>query len=472
MPVSLDVMILAFLALFQNPDAPSRADVTPPQVTGPVGSKGVIGADERKLLPAFTMPGAADQAAVRAGLGATHTLSCGASASLVYRNDVIIFSNHQLLDGGKPDPDVAHCFFEVSRTEGGAVRTDRYPLLLDTLDHGEFVPEGEGDDEWNVDNQRDWAIARLARPVPDIVPYRLPDAVEPARTGDAVTTASGTTDNWPGSRDPQDRLAQACHVVPLPGTIAARFPAVVHLDCDVGGGASGGAVLRGAASGHPVYLATIIAYTGNDCRAVGLDTCFSIARQLDPDLVARIKGTTALRSTPEDAALGAAQDARMRAARDATAQAAEAVLAEPFPARDDAPGREVKALSARIGALVSDGRAADADPLLLQAFRALHDPDRSRPEWVPLLVESGDAMSRQNRTRDAFAAYSAALDVAPAALKPYLQLRRALFDPDAKARAETLRRVYLAGGERLFRSAGADAELAAFQARGVPTTPE
>jgi hypothetical protein len=79
----------------------------------------------------------------------------------------------------------------------------------------------------------------------------------------------------------------------------------------VGGGASGSAILGDVESGVPRYVGTMIAYTGNDCQEAGLTTCFAIGRRLDADLVARIKGTTAIRPTQEDEALGAAQDARL-----------------------------------------------------------------------------------------------------------------------------------------------------------------
>ena len=63
-----------------------------------------------------------------------------------------------------------------------------------------------------------------------------------------------------------------------------------------------------------------------------MDTCFSIGRRLDTDLIARIAGTTAERDSPEDAMLAAAQEARLTAARDAMADAAGAALTAGWPA--------------------------------------------------------------------------------------------------------------------------------------------
>jgi hypothetical protein len=437
----------------------------------PVGANGIIAAEDRRLLSEFTIDGAADQAAVRAGLGATQRLSCGASASLVYRDDVIIFSAHQLLnDDGKLDPDFQHCFFEVARKSGGKVTVERYPLLLATLDYGRLAPESAVDDAWNYSNQNDWAIVRLARPVVGIEPYRLPETADAAVPGDAVTTVSDTTDNWRGSSEPGDRIAQSCHVVETTPGLRQDYPGVMHLDCDVGRGASGSAVLRDAASGRPTYVGTTIAYTGNHCQHVGLTTCFSIARGLDADLIARIEGTTAIRPTARDQALGAAQDGRLDAEREKVARNARAALAAAHATLDDSTGKEVAGLNARIQALLADGRAAETDALFLEAFRLLRDPNQSRPEWLWLFMDDARSMLAQRRQADAFECLRFAFEVAPVALKPYLEIKMAQTAADPAARSKNLREAYLAGGDPLFLVAQAYGELAEIKAGGLPTT--
>jgi len=453
--------------------SPSETRIAPSADPAPVGADGIIGAEHRKLLTEFTIDGAADQAAVRVGLGATQRLSCGASASLIYRTDVIVFSAHQLLqDNGKLEPDFPHCFFEVARKTGGTVTVQRYPLLLATLDYGPLKPESAVDDEWNYSNQNDWAIVRLARPVEGIEPYRLPEDPNDGAPDNAVTTISDTTDNWNGSSQPGDRLAQSCHVIETTPSLAQRYPGVMHLDCDVGRGASGSAILKDAASGRPTYMATTIAYTGNHCQHAGLITCFSIARRLDADLIARIEGTTAIRPTPQEQALGAAQDARLAAERAKVAAKARAAFLAAYTVEDDPPGRDAAGLNARIRALIADGRAAETDALFLDAFRVLHDPGQSRPEWLWLFVENGESMLLQHRSTDAFQCFQFAFAIAPAALKPYLQLRMAQSAADARVRSENLREAYLAGGDALFLAAKANAELAEIKAGGMPTTEE
>jgi hypothetical protein len=430
-----------------------------------VGADGVIGTEDRKLLSEFTLDGVADQAAMRASLAATQRLSCSdgaASASLIYRSDVIIFSAHQLFkDAANAVRELDDCIFVVTGKDG---RVTRYPLLLTTLDHGMAPPPGEVD-AWNRGNQDDWAIARLAHPVEGIAPYRLAEETE-VGAPTLVTTVSDSTDNW---RGPDGMLAQNCHVIVAEAKLAIRFPAVMHLDCDVGRGASGSAILADVASGTPRYIGTTIAYTGNDCREPGLTTCFSIGRRLDADLMARIKGTTALRVTAEDQAFGAAQDARLASGRNAVAAKALQAASTAFPAQDDPPGRKAAELYTRIKHLVADGHAEQTDALFLEAYRLLQDPAQSRPEWPWLLLENGESMLRQSRRSDAFQCFHAAEAIVPEALKPYLKLRMAQTAIDPKVRKQTLREAYLAGGDVLFQAVKADAELADVKADGLVT---
>jgi hypothetical protein len=432
-----------------------------------VGADGVIGTDDRKLLSEFTIDGVADQAAMRASLAATQWLSCSdgnGSASLIYRKDVIIFSAHELLkDEAKHSQELDDCVFVVTNKEGKA---DHYPLLLATLDHGAAAPASQDDETWNRSNQHDWAIARLARPVEGIEPYRLPEQAEVGAPGAAVTTISESTDNWRGANG---MLAQNCHVIAVEARLANRFPAVMHLDCDVGKGASGSAILQDIGSGAPRYVGTTIAYTGNHCREAGLITCFSIGRRLDADLVARIKGTTALRMTQEDQAFGAAQDARLASGRDAVAARALQAASVAFPAQDDPVGRKTAELFAKIKRLIADGHAEQTDALFLEAYHLLHDPDQSRPEWPWLLLENGESMLRQRRLPDAFQCFHSAEAIAPDAIKPYIKLRMAQTAFDPKVRKQSLREAYLAGGEGLFQAAKADAELADVKANGLST---
>jgi hypothetical protein len=424
----------------------------------PVGEDGVIGADHRKLLSEFTIDGMADQDAMRASLAATQRLSCGASASLVYRKDVIIFSAHQLIDDhGKLSADFDHCFFVVTRKKAEDYAEERYPILLTTVDHGAFRPEIHQDDKGSADNQEDWAIARLARPVEGVEPYQLADPDEVASPGSEVTTVSDTTYNWKGVQGEAAMLAQNCHVIALEARLAERFPAVVHTDCDVGGGASGSAVLRDVGSGRPRYLATMVAYTGNHCLRPDITTCYSSARRVDADLAARIQGASAIRSTPEDRIFGDLQDGRLASKRNEVAAKAAAALSAAFPANEDQKGREVAELHARIEALVADGRAAETDSLFLEIFRVLRDPDQTRPEWPRLLLENGESMALQGRRPDAFYCFRAAYEAAPEALKPFLLIKLAQTASDAKIQRDYVRNAFLVGGEALFRLAGAEA---------------
>jgi hypothetical protein len=185
--------------------------------------------------------------------------------------------------------------------------------------------------------------------------------------------------------------------------------------------------------------------------------------------VARIKGTTALRLTAEDQALGAAQDARLAAGRNLAAAQALAAVSAAFPAQADPEGRKTAELYARIKHLVADGHADQTDTLFLEIYRLLHDPAQERPEWPWLLLENGESMLRQRRLSDAFQCFHSADAIAPEALKPYLQLRMAQTTADPKLRKRTLRDAYLAGGDGLFQAAKAAAELADVKADGLST---
>src|SRR5689334_3415851 len=205
-----------------------------------VGADGIIGVDGRRLLSEFTLDGVADQAAMRASLSASQSLSCdngGASASLIHRSDVVIFSAHELFDDDdKPPRVLGNCVFAVAKKDGGF---DHYPVLLATLDYGGPTQNHQGGDAWNRSNQNDWAIVRLARPVEGIEPYRLPEKSDIGAPGTSVTAVSETTDNWRGGGG---KLAQNCQVIPVSERLADHFPGVMHLDCDVGRGASGSAI--------------------------------------------------------------------------------------------------------------------------------------------------------------------------------------------------------------------------------------
>src|SRR3954462_6379742 len=111
--------ILAFIAVAARLNVDPRFEPDAGHAAAAAGADGVIGTDERKLLSEFTLPGITDQAVMRASLAATQALSCSdggaGSASLIHRNDVIIFSAHELpKDDGKHSRGLAECVFVVT----------------------------------------------------------------------------------------------------------------------------------------------------------------------------------------------------------------------------------------------------------------------------------------------------------------------------------------------------------------------
>jgi hypothetical protein len=140
-----------------------------------------------------------------------------------------------------------------------------------------------------------------------------------------------------------------------------------------------------------------------------------------------------------------------------------------FPAKNDPEGKAIAKLYADIGDLIANGRAAEADPLFLEAYRTLRDPDQRRPEWPWLLIRNADSLTSRGRKVDAFFCYEAAFAIASEALKPYLSLELAVNASDPKLKRDNLRKAYLAGGDALFHAAGAETELAEVLADGVAT---
>jgi hypothetical protein len=256
--------------------------------------EGIIGAESRVLLNRFDPSPALDPRRLRAKLAATHRMICedqAATANLVNAADTVVTVAHLLVrpDGSKRD--IRNCIFIVDR-KGKPVR---YRVRPETLRLGHF----RGADRRSfglLDIVNDWMVVRLVRPVPGILPYglaTLPDgAFFPQKQ---ITTVTALSDNWPSKRE-STRLAERCHMQNQLGGGNERH-AVMIMDCDVGYGSSGGAVLVGLSTVRPRLLGLVTDFKEEgDCAAYDAMNCFSAGVAVKSVLADAIRSVAEIRS--------------------------------------------------------------------------------------------------------------------------------------------------------------------------------
>ena len=258
----------------RNPDAPDIYDGQP---------LGVIGDDGRVMLADFFTNEVPWSRLSRDDYRASGFLLCGGSygsASLVHRNDVIVFSAHQILkDSGAREDYLSNCRF-VLDTEGG----ESFPLDISTLRTGDFAVRSDGSYrfEWRTTAQ-DWAVAKLKRPVPDVEPYRLPQIDANILSGARIANITAATDSWP-DQEYGGRLAQICtyagNIPGAPVEQAGRF------DCDSGRGASGSGLLAHDGDNGPMFfgIVTDVNRGYQTCEKLGDRSCFTAGPLLHDEL--------------------------------------------------------------------------------------------------------------------------------------------------------------------------------------------
>ncbi len=214
--------------------------------------EGVIGPESRVLLGQFDPSPALDARKIRRKLGATHRMICedqAATANIVATNDTVITVAHLLVRPDGSRRDIRKCVLIVDRNG----KATRYPVRSETLKIGSF----KGADRRTfglLDITNDWMIVKLRRPVRGITPYGLAtDADGGFYPGKVVTTVSALSDNWPSRRE-STRLAERCAMQDMLGGTNKRH-AVLIVDCDVGFGSSGGAILVGLSTDRPRLIA-------------------------------------------------------------------------------------------------------------------------------------------------------------------------------------------------------------------------
>jgi hypothetical protein len=257
----------------------------------PTSKNGIIGEESRALLARFDPSPAIDRRKLRARLGATHRMICedqAASANLVETNDTVLTVAHLLVRPDGSRRDVASCVFIVDRNG----RIFRYPVIAESLKIGRFLG-AERRVFGLLDIGNDWMILRLRRPVANIQPYALSlpvdgDVVE----GKPITTVSALSDNWTSRRE-STRLAERCSIRALIGG-KQRWNAIMLMDCDVGFGSSGGAVLVGVGGKQPRLLGMLTDFKEEgDCTSFDLGNCFTAGVMLRFDLVDTVRRAAA-----------------------------------------------------------------------------------------------------------------------------------------------------------------------------------
>lgn len=418
--------------------------------------------DQRHPIEEFTLVGAKDQAEMRHRLAATQSLSCDAAASLVYRPDVIVFAAHEILNGkGALQDRTFQCAFRVTTTDGdGRSHVEDYPILLDTLDYGPLGEKGaDSGDAFLQSFVVDWAVARLARPVTGITPYPLVPQADVARLQEPdqrIVTVSPQTQNWHGKKA---SLAGSCRTLVRDADTALRFPSLQESDCFSGPGASGGAVLADDGRGGLRYLATMVA-VDRPCAEESVVHCVLTSRTLDPDLIARIKGTTGPQDGPEDAAFRTAQAERLAKARAAATDAIARELDAPMKVTDAASGIASRCYAQMQQAFVQ-GRYGAVEALSKPAIEAFGGiaPSFTRPEMALVWRLQGDAFrALKNRQEASLAYYLAGLKV-HGPLSGYIELRLGETSDDKSEKREHLIAAYRIGGRTLFERFGDVAEM-------------
>lgn len=269
-------------ALWRGPFSHHSAPIQPQGAPIPTqGGGGLIGAESRQ--PAESFPKISHYAA-------SLVLACGdhlGSASLVYRNDIIVFSAHQIAalggDALKTPPACA-----VLTADDRII-----PILPESLITGAFAPHDRAVFS-APQTAQDWAAARLSQPLTKITPYRLGDLAHslPLRG----VNVSARPDNYQGPAPqhgdhPAQRFAQNCRwLEDLPDGRAAG-PNLARLDCDAGAGSSGSGFVSTAPDPQLIAIITDSRRPpkGADCPMPGNVQCFTAGPLITPEIRAAIQ---------------------------------------------------------------------------------------------------------------------------------------------------------------------------------------
>jgi hypothetical protein len=118
-------------------------------------------------------------------------------------------------------------------------RDDRIPLVISETQKAELPyrdPDGNG-------RTNDWAVVKLARELKGCHPYPLTSAPPPIRVGETLINISFPQEGMVKEVSGKEPIVQICHVKEIFRSEGGRGPTPFGLDCDGGGGGSGGLLL-------------------------------------------------------------------------------------------------------------------------------------------------------------------------------------------------------------------------------------
>ncbi|HTV32732.1 MAG TPA: trypsin-like serine protease [Methylocella sp.] len=209
------------------------------------GSAVVFGKNSRRSVEEFAAQEKLNAAQLRSRFAGAGLVECGeahGAGQLTLANDVITTAAHVFFDE-KGTPRAKTCYFAMERYG----KDIRVPIDLRSIVAGSKDP-------YAIAAVHDWAVAKLTRPVEDVVPFSLADGAKPEEPIEFV--ARGHID-W---GDGRKMSMEKCHLrdqlsVGTEGTREFSF------DCETGDGASGGALVM--APEKPVIGAILVGWRSN-----------------------------------------------------------------------------------------------------------------------------------------------------------------------------------------------------------------
>jgi len=240
-----------------------------------------IGHENRKSVEDYATSHKISSVDARAMFGATGRIMCPfgeASAFLVDKSNIVVTARHVLYPEKSQHSYAAHmqinrCGFEVS-VDG---KTSKWHKVNVTS----FVYPQEK--QRSTKDRFDWVVMKLAEPVTEVAPYRLPSKA--AHAEDAVTLATirqkdFTPDDW------NTRLVEDCKVRSVK-SIDGIAAAGLFTDCSASPGASGGALTRKGPDGIEV-VGILSSSITKACEKYNSKSCYSYAVGLSPAVVQAI----------------------------------------------------------------------------------------------------------------------------------------------------------------------------------------
>ncbi len=188
----------------------------------------VMDHDRRMTVERYAAAQGVSLSAAEQRFGATGIVACGrtqSTAQLTLASDVITTTAHAFIDeDGAPRTEPGNCVFSIETTTGRIA----VPVNGASLAVGSTRPYGEP-------GVKDWAVARLARPILGITPYRL-------ATLDQVRDILLVANRHRGWSFDGAKAVERCAIRAAVRKVA-NAPRELGIDCSTGQGASGSAFL-------------------------------------------------------------------------------------------------------------------------------------------------------------------------------------------------------------------------------------